>query len=103
MATAKKLPSGKYRCRASYTDEFGNYKTKSFTAATKKEAENLGWKKKDGEAGQLHVVAPGMKTKPWANWQMRFWNPKAKFFLHLPCVAINLSETTHLSLSLMLD
>ena len=27
---------------------------------TKKEAENLGWKKKDGEAGQLHVVAPGM-------------------------------------------
>ena len=41
MATAKKLPSGKYRCRASYTDEFGNYKTKSFTAATKKEAENL--------------------------------------------------------------
>ena len=41
MATAKKLPSGKYRCRASYTDEFGNYKTKSFTTATKKEAENL--------------------------------------------------------------
>ena len=27
---------------------------------TKKEAEELGWKKKDGEAGQLHVVAPGM-------------------------------------------
>lgn len=27
---------------------------------SKKEAEELGWKKKDGEAGQLHVVAPGM-------------------------------------------
>ena len=27
---------------------------------SKKEAEDLGWKKKDGEAGQLHVVAPGM-------------------------------------------
>lgn len=27
---------------------------------TKKEAEDLGWKKKEGEAGQLHVVAPGM-------------------------------------------
>ena len=27
---------------------------------TKNEAEKLGWKKKDGEAGQLHVVAPGM-------------------------------------------
>ncbi len=27
---------------------------------TKKEAEDLGWKKKEGKAGQLHVVAPGM-------------------------------------------
>ncbi len=27
---------------------------------TKREAEDLGWKKKDGQAGQLHVVAPGM-------------------------------------------
>ena len=27
---------------------------------SKDEAEDLGWKKKDGEAGQLHVVAPGM-------------------------------------------
>lgn len=27
---------------------------------SKSEAEELGWKKKDGEAGQLHVVAPGM-------------------------------------------
>lgn len=26
---------------------------------TKKEAEELGWKKQDGEAGQLHVAAPG--------------------------------------------
>lgn len=27
---------------------------------SKYDAEDLGWKKKDGEAGQLHVVAPGM-------------------------------------------
>ena len=27
---------------------------------SKKEAESLGWKKKQGEAGQLHVAAPGM-------------------------------------------
>lgn len=27
---------------------------------TKKEAEALGWKQKQGEAGQLHAVAPGM-------------------------------------------
>ena len=40
-AKAKKLPSGHYRCRAYYTDELGNYKSKSFTADTKKEAERL--------------------------------------------------------------
>ena len=39
MAKAKKLPSGTWRCVASYTDEEGNYKQKSFTAPTKKEAE----------------------------------------------------------------
>lgn len=39
MAKAKKLPSGNWRCVASYTDEEGNYKQKSFTAPTKKEAE----------------------------------------------------------------
>lgn len=37
--TAKKLPSGHYRCRASYTDEKGQYRTKSFTAEKKKDAE----------------------------------------------------------------
>lgn len=40
-AKAKKLPSGNWRCRAYYTDEAGNYKSKSFTADTKKEAERL--------------------------------------------------------------
>lgn len=40
-AKATKLPSGNWRCRAYYTDELGNYKTKSFTADTKKEAERL--------------------------------------------------------------
>ncbi len=54
-------------------DEDGHYTSKEEVALylhmygklpsnfiTKKEAEDLGWKKKDGEAGQLHVVAPGM-------------------------------------------
>lgn len=39
MATAKKLPSGNWRCKAYYTDEKGDYVSKSFTAETKKEAE----------------------------------------------------------------
>ena len=39
MAKAKKLPSGAWRCKAYYTDEEGNYTSKSFTADTKKEAE----------------------------------------------------------------
>ena len=39
MAKAKKLPSGTWRCIASFTDEEGKYKQKSFTAPTKKEAE----------------------------------------------------------------
>lgn len=54
-------------------DEDGSYTSKEEVALylhlfgklpsnyiTKKEAENLGWKKKDGRAGQLDVVAPGM-------------------------------------------
>ena len=58
---------------AAVIDEDGHYTSKEEVALylytygklpsnfiTKKEAENLGWKKKDGEAGQLHVVAPGM-------------------------------------------
>lgn len=34
MAKAKKLPSGNYRCRVSYTDEYGIQHTESFTEAT---------------------------------------------------------------------
>lgn len=42
MATAKKLPSGSYRCLVyDYTDGNGKRKYKSFTAPTKKEAEYL--------------------------------------------------------------
>lgn len=41
MATAKKLPSGNWRCKAYYTDSNGKYTSKSFTAETKKEAEYL--------------------------------------------------------------
>lgn len=39
MATAKKLPSGNYRCRIYVGEEDGKKIYKSFTAATKKEAE----------------------------------------------------------------
>lgn len=42
MATARKLPSGNWRVRIpAEKDEFGKWKYKSFTAATKKEAEYL--------------------------------------------------------------
>ena len=54
-------------------DEDGHYTSKEEVALyihtygklpsnfiSKKEAENLGWKKKQGEAGQLHMAAPGM-------------------------------------------
>ena len=54
-------------------DEDGHYTSKEDVALylhtygklpsnfiSKKEAEELGWKQTDGEAGQLHVVAPGM-------------------------------------------
>ena len=39
MAKATKLPSGNWRCKAYYTDEYGKYRSKSFTAETKKMAE----------------------------------------------------------------
>ena len=39
MAKAKKLPSGNWRARVSYTDPDGKRRYQSFTAATKKEAE----------------------------------------------------------------
>jgi integrase len=39
MAKATKLPSGNWRCKAYYTDEYGERKSKSFTAETKNAAE----------------------------------------------------------------
>lgn len=36
---AQQLPSGSWRARANYRDEFGKLKRKSFTAPTKKEAQ----------------------------------------------------------------
>jgi len=39
VAKASKLSSGKWRCKAYYTDENGKYTSKSFTRDTKKEAE----------------------------------------------------------------
>lgn len=40
MAKAQKLASGTWRCKANYVDEQGNYRQKSFTGDTKREAEN---------------------------------------------------------------
>lgn len=59
MAKAKKLPSGNYRCRVSYTDEYGIPHTESFTEATAvlAEAKAAMWKagmiKRDDEI--VHV------------------------------------------------
>ena len=39
MATATKLPSGMWRCKAYYTDEYGERKSKSFTREEKIDAE----------------------------------------------------------------
>lgn len=41
MAKAHKLPSGSWRCIASWTNEYGEHKQKGFTASTKQEAEFL--------------------------------------------------------------
>lgn len=41
MPNARILPSGSYRCRATWTDKDGTRHYKSFTAKTKKEAERL--------------------------------------------------------------
>ena len=41
MAKATKLPSGTWRCIASWTDEYGKHRQKSLTAPTKLEAETL--------------------------------------------------------------
>jgi len=41
MAKAIKLPSGKWRCKANYTDENGKYRAKSFTAESKVMARSL--------------------------------------------------------------
>ena len=59
MAKAKKLPSGTWRCIASYTDENGKYKQKSFTAPTKNEAEYLA---KEFVVDYHHKSKPENKT-----------------------------------------
>lgn len=41
MAKAEKLSSGRWRCKAYFTDDTGSYTSKSFTADTRKEAEAL--------------------------------------------------------------
>ena len=44
MAKAHKLPSGTWRCVASWTDEYGKHRQKSFTAESKQSAEFLATK-----------------------------------------------------------
>lgn len=56
---ATKLPSGAWRCRAYYTDEYGKYKSKSFTADTKKEAE---YQAKAFLVEREHSNKPGNRT-----------------------------------------
>jgi integrase len=41
MAKAEKLPSGRWRCKAYFTDEVGKHTSKSFMGDSKKEAEGL--------------------------------------------------------------
>ena len=48
MATAKQLPSGSWRCRATLTDSDGNKVTKSFTAETARKAETMARMWQDG-------------------------------------------------------
>lgn len=61
MATAKKLPSGSYRCRVYAGKENGKDIYKSFTAPTKKEAERLAAEylcdeKPKGKENQAHIT-----------------------------------------------
>lgn len=59
MAKATKLPSGNWRCKAYYTDEYGRYKSKSFTAPTKKQAE---YKANEFLMEREHSAKPENKT-----------------------------------------
>lgn len=59
MAKAHKLPSGTWRCIASWTDEYGNHKQKSFTAKTKEEAELAALRFK---TETVHLQQPNNKT-----------------------------------------
>ena len=59
MAKATKLPSGNWRCKAYYTDEYGRYKSKSFTEATKKLAE---FKANEFLMEREHASKPENKT-----------------------------------------
>ena len=54
-STATKLNSGKWRCKAYYTDQAGKYTSKSFTADSKKEAEYL---------ARLFLIEQEHKSKP---------------------------------------
>ena len=40
-ARPTRLSSGNWRCKANYTDEFGHYRSKSFTSPDKAEAVNM--------------------------------------------------------------
>lgn len=59
MAKAHKLPSGTWRCIASYTDEYGKHRQKSFTAPSKKEAE---YKASCFVVEKKHSMLPENKT-----------------------------------------
>lgn len=57
MATAKQLPSGSWRCRATLTDSDGNKITKSFTAETARKAETLAKMWQEGFLEKERIVS----------------------------------------------
>lgn len=81
MATAKKLPSGSYRCLIFDRMEDGKRKYKSFTAPTKKEAELKATQyviEKDDKK-KIHRI----KTLFVKNWKNILQSKKLFFLLQL--------------------
>ena len=76
MATARKLPSGSYRCQIyDYTDEKGKRHYKSFTASTKKEAEYLATAYKLEESTSNNNLTIGKATEQYINNRLSILSP----------------------------
>ena len=76
MATARKLPSGNWRCRLyDYTDNAGKKHYKSFTASTKKEAEYLATAYKLEESTSNNNLTIGKATEQYINNRLSILSP----------------------------